>query len=135
MYNVLHNSKVARTSAYIKTPGTCNYLQCGLTNIKKADDACFNHCTMYHQTKQDNYDDRLTVLCKFNSTYNYTNISCPTSLEDGKIFEVHNELSSNSYIMNDTTKVITYQLGTFVFLCPLPRVRNEIHDDNCYNTQ
>ena len=133
MYYIVLN--VARTGAHIKTPGTCNYLKCGLINIKKADYEWFNHCTVYHQTKQNNDDDILTVSYKLNSTYTYTNISCPTSLEDGKIFEVHNELCINSYNMNDSTRVITYQLGTFVFLCPLPRVRNEIHDDNCYNTQ
>ena len=54
--------------------------------------ACFKHCTIYHQTKQENHDDRLTVLSTIMSIYDYTNISYPTSLEDVKIFEINNEL-------------------------------------------
>ena len=51
-----------------KTPEIYNYPNCGLINVKNDDDACFKHCTIYHKTKQEHHDDRLTVLVKFNNT-------------------------------------------------------------------
>ena len=70
---------------------------------------------MYHTTKQEHHGDRLTVLVKFNNTYNYTNISYPTSLEDVLIFETNNELYITMCTINDNNDSITYQLGNLKY--------------------
>ena len=85
MYSVLRTNKTPR-QIHISNHQKPNYLKCGLINIKNEDDACFKHCTSYHQTQHENHDGRLTNLEKYNNTYTYNNISYPTSLEDVKLF-------------------------------------------------
>jgi hypothetical protein len=115
MYSILHTINTRRAGSYIKTPEKYDYPKCGLINIKNEDDECFKHCTSYHQTKQEKHDNRLTVLSKFNNTYNYKDISYPTSLEDVKQFEINNELCITSYTINKHNDVITHQLGNLKY--------------------
>ena len=61
--------------------------------------------------KTRKHDDRLTILSNINNTYNYNDISHPTSLEDAKVFELNNEICINIYTINDNNDVFMYQLG------------------------
>ena len=72
---------------------------------------CVKHCATYRQTKQDTHGDRLTVSSTFNNTYKYNDIAYPTILEDVKLFEIINELCINIYNINDTSGIITHQVG------------------------
>ena len=68
-YLILHNFKSGWTRFIYQNTRKYNYPKCGLPNIKHDDDECFKYCTTYHQTKQENHDDRLTVVSNFNNTY------------------------------------------------------------------
>ena len=60
---VLYQTKKSRGSSYIPTPPPYNNSRCGLINIKNEDDdKCFYWCMKYHSSKQENKNDRLTVL-------------------------------------------------------------------------
>ena len=72
--------------------------------------------TARHTIKLNKHtDDRLTALSKVNTTYNYNNLAYPTSLEDVKIFEIHDKLCINNYNVNDTNDVTTHQLGNIKY--------------------
>ena len=51
------------------------------------------------------------VSSTFNNTYKYNDIAYPTILEDVKLFEIINELCINIYNINDTSGIITHQVG------------------------
>ena len=59
---------------------------------------------IYHQTKQEQQHDILTVLSTFASIYDHVDISNNT-------VELHNELCIYKYTVNDNNKIFTYQLG------------------------
>jgi hypothetical protein len=135
MYSILHTINTPRAGSYIKTPEKYDFPKCGLINIRNEDNECFKHCTAYHQTKQENHDNRLTVLSKFNNTYNYKDITYPTSLEDVKKFEINNELCINIYTIHKHNDVINHQLGNLKYyksLINLLLIYDEEHTKSHY---
>ena len=70
LYITSHTTKTDRAGSYIRTPDNYNYPKCGLVKLKNEDEKCFKHCTLYHQTKKENHDDRLAKLEQNNNTYN-----------------------------------------------------------------
>ena len=64
-----YNNKPIRGSSYIPTPEKFSHAKCGLINIRNDDNECFKWCMIYHQTKKEKHDDRISVLKKFDDKY------------------------------------------------------------------
>ena len=87
IYINIYNIRKIRGSSYIPTPEKFSNPKCGLVNIQNDDQECFRWCMLYHQSKQQKNDHRITVLKKINDKYDYKDIDFPTDTDDLYRFE------------------------------------------------
>ena len=80
-------TRALRASSYIPTPPKFSNAKCGLINIRNEDNECFKWCMLYHQSRKDKNDNRVTALRKVENKYDFSNINYPASLDDIRTFE------------------------------------------------
>ena len=76
-----------RASSYIQTPQQFSNAKSGLINIRNEDNECFKWCMLYHQSRKDKNDNRVTALGKVKNKFDFSNINYVASLDDVRTFE------------------------------------------------
>ena len=95
-----------RASSYIQTPPKFSNAKSGLINIRNEDNECFKWCMLYHQSRKDKNDNRVTALRKVENKYDFSNINYPASLDDIRTFEKTNKVSIYVYEITENMKEI-----------------------------
>ena len=101
LYINIYNIRKIRGASYIPTPEKYSNPKCGLINIQNDDQECFRWCMLYHQSKKQKNDHRVTVLKKISDKYDYKDIDFPTDTDDLYRFEKINEVSIFVYCLSN----------------------------------
>ena len=129
-------TKPLRAASYIPTPEKYNHSRCGLINIKNEDLECFRWCMLYHQTKKEKNDDRLSRLKKVEDKYTYTNMSYPTSYSGISKFEVENKVCIFVYALDEEKGIICDKQGNCEYILNdriyLLRIEDKERDQSHY---
>jgi hypothetical protein len=86
------------------------------TNNHNEDQACFKWCMMYHQSKQEQHDDRITALIQALAYTFMCAIPTPPSYDDIIKFEDDNKLCINiTFISQHNNEINPDQLGNLEY--------------------